>query len=445
MYIQPKAFSKYNVYYEYNNNLEKLPVFKQAYNLKIDFSRMPVDSYNITKILYQDQLNTYSSSDLLKMYLDKKITLEEFSYNMKNNTIPDHEYYHNIYHLKNIKFVNNNLFDDYDPEYIKTHLQKKYNKSGNYFIVWLGQKNIFHLLVDVLGQFLYLKEMIPDLKAIPMYYSVDGDPSGDLGIKPVPERATNWDRGDMMPAAIELARILDINIEEAIDSFSLKELSIENLFFCTTTSDSFLSVMLGEESQNGIHFSLKDHLNTIRQKHHYTAVCVQKIKQIVDLEYLDDNNSYPEKIFLAVPPNKFPLNMDNAIEKEPHLASYLSIDEYNVVLDFAKNNNFTIIEPWNISFREQVLYSRNAKIIITVGGSNAIHSLWSKNDTRFFYFNPHQFHYEPFEYIMEMYGKDNDIIFKNSAGKQENFDKVFKELQKSVNIAIDNLESKVYN
>ncbi len=301
----------------------------------------------------------------------------------ENSTITKRDYYisdnetysHEVYHLENVKLVNNKLGGN------------NYRFSGNSYILWLGHHNIFHILADAYGQALYMKDIIPDLNIIPVLQLTE----------------INTDETSMITK--EIAEVLGIDISNIISARQSSELSFENLYFFNPYQNDFLSnAITGDRQQEIPRDPNKQYNSASISAIAFMLKLLDYVKKAVDQNITQDDNTYPKKIFLNIPEVKYS-------EDQRHLKTYLKQEDYDTILKYAKSNGFTVINPWELTFREQVLYSRNAQEILTIPSSNAIHAMWGGDKNRFIYFNPYRFHFFAFDYIIRHYAKNNEVIY----------------------------------
>lgn len=301
----------------------------------------------------------------------------------ENSTITKRDYYisdnetysHEVYHLENVKLVNNKSGGN------------NYRFSGNSYILWLGHHNIFHILADGFGQALYMKDLIPDLNIIPVLQLTE----------------INDDETSMITK--EISEVLNIDISNIIGGIEANELTFENLYFFNPYENNFLSnVITGNIREELPRDPYEAYNTTSISAIAFMLKVLDYVKKAVDQNITQDNNTYPKKIFLNIPEVKYS-------EDQPHLKTYLKQEEYDTILKYAKSNGFTVINPWELTFREQVLYSRNAQEILTIPSSNAIHAIWGGDKNRFIYFNPYRFHFFAFDYIIRRYARNSEVIY----------------------------------
>lgn len=306
----------------------------------------------------------------------------------KNSTITRKDYYttdnktyqHDIFHLKDIKFVNQKSGGE----------DKNIHFSGNSYILWLAHHNIFHILADAYGQALYMKEIIPDLNIIPVLQLTE----------------ISTDETSMITK--EIAEILNVDISNIIAASKSNELSFDNLYFFNPDQNDFLSNAITGNRQEELPRDPDTARNTTGiSAIGFTLKILDYIKKAVDQNITQDDNTYPKKIFLNIPEVKHGYD-------QPHLKTYLKQEDYDTILEYAVSNGFTVINPWELTFKQQVLHARNAEEILTVPSSNAIHSMWGGDKSRFIYFNPYTFHFFAFDYIIRHYAKNNEIIYGQS-------------------------------
>lgn len=300
--------------------------------------------------------------------------IEKFDGTVEIFSDPDIAYSHGLYHLKNIKFID--LHSDAD---------KKFHGDGDYFIIWAGHKNILHLLIDGIGQYLYIKQRIPNLKPLPVLLRTDsGQP-------------------DVLPILKEVLGLIDLTMDDLIYIEDYKELYVENLHFITTDENCFLYGTIGQEETNRLHNG-----SPLTFSEHYALKTISAVKQVVDQKFNTKSDKYPKKIFLDVPEIKLD-KMRNTSDWGTHLETYLEQKEYDLVREHFIEMGFKFINPWQMTLEEQILHVKNAEIVATIGSSNALHSAWC-DDTKFIYFDPHRFHFLVFSRLVSSYIKNGILL-----------------------------------
>lgn len=254
------------------------------------------------------------------------------------------------------------------------------------FLFNAAEKGFYHGVADVLGQYLFLKQMVGD-DLIPLY------------IEPVPGMTINECPSFMRELTSNL-----INLRVA--GIQINKININEIYVISPRDYQFFYYLfmnhvpeiLTEESNPG---------NTAYMASLLTPVSQAIIKKIGDIPQTD------KKIFLHSS-NKWVAVDPTILEMHPRFGTK---EEYDSLVKEYANLGYEIIDPEGLTFFEQAALVRSSSHVATVKGSNSIHSIYAYPETTFTMINLSKSNNFPHEVIVKYFINNPIFIEKDNSAK----------------------------
>lgn len=201
--------------------------------------------------------------------------------------------------------------------------------------------SLYHSLFDEIGQALYLKQLLPELRVLAVYY--DPEP------------------GKLMQS---LCKMFGFEImKQRIPKY--QQIKVKNLVWLRNPSNVWLKREMQKQKLKLPIFTEASWQNIVGP----TLREAFKDKIIA-------SESPNKKIFLQIPPGKWKDSGRNFLSKD-----VLMIEK------FFKNKGYLIVDPMKIPFRDQVSLVANSTHLASLAGSNSAHSVYAKEDAIFVMIN----------------------------------------------------------
>lgn len=291
---------------------------------------------------------------------------------------------------------------------------------GDYFILEIPTFQYFHIINEKIGQYELLKDIIPGLKLICVADSKDD---------------FNKDKHrDIHYNLLDMLSIYDIFEDDIIylDSVSIW---IENIFYFNTRINKYL-ISLDLPKGRELFY---DHLN--HNKIHVDAF--RKVQSLYQ-KFLCEKQEYPTKIFITrrgINNNVRHLyglltNKDNLSQEDAEYLSlwinnyggekylwqlirerYISENDEDRLENYFISKNYTVIDPADMTFINQINHYYNATHVVSVRGSGLVNTIFCKQNAKVFILdvtNEYDFEYKEIvrvatEYVYEIPVKRNEI------------------------------------
>jgi hypothetical protein len=260
--------------------------------------------------------------------------------------------------------------------------------GGNSFIIDIGSFVYFHFFQDMIGQFLFLRDKVPNLKIVVM-------------------ASTKEKYIDQSQNSKKL-------IEECLSSFDIYEkdflyiseqnVLLENTFWVNSIYNSFITKDKTNkilESKDSDYFEYNiEILKKIKQ--HYSFLLsdssstgkifisrrrqnseIRNAKELLDsykagLSYEELKNIYTQYGNTA---REIELLLGRIIEK------FIEKEEEELLESFFVSKGYTIVIPEDLSFSEQINLCSNATHIASIIGSGLLNSIFAKDSSKIFIIN----------------------------------------------------------
>lgn len=209
------------------------------------------------------------------------------------------------------------------------------------FLFNASSHSLYHIIIEELGQALYLKNQFPDIKIYANYTALNGK----------------------SPLALSLLEMFDIFEFMPFNIEQYSKIEIPRLAYYAYGNNPLLLDVLGKTnsrnySQEFWHAALSPILRNFFKKFRAPAVN-PNLKIYIKLDpskYRQDGRSYnPEDVA--------------RVEK------------------FFIDNGFIIFDPMSVSLTEQIYKISEAQTVASLSGSNSTHSIWTSESSTFFLMN----------------------------------------------------------
>lgn len=321
--------------------------------------------------------------------------------------------------------------------------------SGNsYIIEW--HRPFFHLMHDIIGEYLLIKEVVPDLRPVILYTGKITNPKLAF---------LNFCRSHSSnPELIEnLLACIDFDYKDFISVPSDGNLLIENLHAISLwgdgiktdlfrSVDNLLQSRLIDRHNDGsyvykfaVTLAMKNFFAGIRKKRSMRRkifVSVKHKRELFDkanmlYKFLESNGvtwsidwrtaENTKKVdgldFSAFHPAQF-----NSGVKDVYLR-YIPSSEEEAVENFFRSKGFEIVTIDGMSLNEQMDIMSEASVVAVWAGASELQSLFVQDGCTFIYIAPRMSYAFPHEDILEVIKPDAKILFDKR--KPENYEKTF--------------------
>ena len=323
------------------------------------------------------------------------------------------------------------------------------NISGNVYIIeW--DRPFFHVMHDIVGEFLLIKEVIPDLKPVIIYNGPFKDPKivfdkfyGALLKKP-----------DFIE---DLLESIDFDYDNFFFIPSDGNIFIENLYTISLYGDGFQSDLfyrinemldnamldIDNDGSYSYRFAVTLAMKNKFKNNNNEVIPYRKIfvsiahkRNIMDrskmlYDFLD-SNGVTWSIDWRTPQNTskvdgldlsafLPAQFNSGV-KDAHLR-YFTKDFEEEIEDFFRQNGFEIVTLEGTSLKDQIRMMSEAKVVAVWAGASELQSLFVQDGSTFIYIAPKMTYGFPHEDILEVIKPDAKIIFDKR--RYENFEKEF--------------------
>lgn len=321
--------------------------------------------------------------------------------------------------------------------------------SGNsYIIEW--KRPFFHLMHDIVGEFLLIKESVPDLKPVIIY--TGKMKSAHEAIKAfckVFSRTTDFIE--------QLLDLIGFNYEDFIFLAPDGNLKIENLYTISLYGDGIRTDIFqkidsetpgnlidkGNDASYAYRFAvtlaMKNFFAGKRQNkpvHRKIFVSVKHKRDIVDrskmlYDFLTSNGvtwsvdwrnaENTEKVDGLDLSAFYPAQFNSGV-KDVHLR-YISDEEEMAIESFFEEQGFEVLTFDGMSLKDQMDIMSESKIVVVWAGASQLQSLFVQEECTFVYIAPKMSYVFPHEDILEVIKPDAKILFDKR--KYENYEKTF--------------------
>jgi hypothetical protein len=321
--------------------------------------------------------------------------------------------------------------------------------SGNaYIIEW--QRPFFHLMHDIIGEYLLIKESVPDLKPVIMY-------TGEL-THPRLIFAEFCKYHSRNPKLVtELLDTIDFDYENFLFFPSDGNLVVENLYAISLWGDGIKTEIFSAvdrlltggllDGDNDASYSykfavtlaMKNFFAGIRKKkkpHRKIFVSVKHKREFFDkanllYKFLESNGVIWSKDWRTaentgridgVDLSAFHPAEFNSGVKDVYLR-YFSSSEEEAIEGFFKSKGFEILTIDGMSLREQMDIMSEAAVVAVWAGASELQSLFVQDSCTFIYIAPRMSYGFPHEDILEVIKPNANIFFDKR--EPENYAKTF--------------------
>lgn len=275
--------------------------------------------------------------------------------------------------------------------------------SGHSFLFNISSVSYYHGLIDVLGQYLLLKDVFPDIR--PVFMSTPFEHNIDS------EKSENKISGFMRYVS-EL-----LGAENIYSVQDYNEISFELLTYIVNHEDYFLYYAL-------------PNIRTQDQSFHppYQRECAIRSRKFL-IAHTKKINGYPKKVFVESKLEKM-----NGHQTPDIIERQFNHEDYYSHVDFFRSKGFVTIDPTSMTMQEQMEYVYNADIVATMTGSNSAHSLYCNDDATFILSSFNTSYRFPHDNLVRICSKNPVIVFDRSkfSPKVFNFDEWSQELSKHI-------------
>lgn len=285
------------------------------------------------------------------------------------------------------------------------------------YIFNISNRNLYHGLIDVLGQYLTLREIFPDIVPIAIRSHSDYEEGHLL------EKMFNW----LAPAA----PVYNLSEYSKIQISKTSFLGI---------SENYLPRYALEELQ--IH-------EDINHKYPYRQRNIENVKKFIKRHAALPNYNSGRKIFLISNDKKLwdehhlyarllglksiinkrggwnqkaiASNAESVIHNLEFVERYYPEEHFHQLKDYFGQKGYEIINPMDYSTEEQIDIVNSASHIVTTPGSNHVHALFANSECIFttIYLNP-RYNFPYHHFLEEVLGDRVNIIFdKRKPGTQQ--------------------------
>lgn len=332
---------------DYEQNGYKEAYVSLTYNYLIEDKKKVVPYFFSEKDRYYP-LGTPEDVDLY-LNMGDKVRLHFDSINLKAEYESIEKYNNGLEY----SVLNNVCIENLNPSSEILNLQNVFLFNGN-------EKSFYHLMADVVGQYLVLNE-ISGAPIVPLYIETSPELSWETSSDVMKEVVSSG----MINLQIAGSNVKTINIEK-LYIISPRDYSLFYKLFMNAIPD-----ILTEESHPGNQKYIKRVLGATR-------------KQLLKYLKINDDIKQVNKVFLHGSNNKVGTGSEEIDETHERFVSkkaYLSlVNEY-------RQSGYSVVDPEGLSLQEQVNLVRGASSIATIKGSNSLHSIYANPDTEFIMIN----------------------------------------------------------
>lgn len=269
--------------------------------------------------------------------------------------------------------------------------------DGNYFMIDLDRTNsYFHFLLDQIGQYEYVKTVIPDVKLLV-----------------ITKNTTVYPKETYTKLSVTIREILsryDVYGGKVINLSSYSKVVIEKLYICSKyfnyyTTDITLFSQMSTTWKPIINAIQSSRMNTIRKKgiakkifisKRYENEVVRKMKTIYDKRLIDRTDE--EKVMLR----SFG-GGDNYIKMKYR---FITEEDEIMVEKFFIDHGYEIVFAQDQTFQEQLDIFHAATHIVSFKGASTVNAIFSKPGTKVIMLNNSNKYSYPHESILLDAGMD---------------------------------------
>ncbi len=302
--------------------------------------------------------------------------------------------------VADIYCVENVTIDISSPPFSIEHLSPVSREyKGNYFLIDMTTFLFFHTMNEGIAQYTMLKKIVPDLKIVPIFLSLDN----------------SLYRSDTS-FYLDIMKPFDVKIEDIIRLDQIKP-TFEKLYYYTTRVNCFLEkldIPQGKELYN--------------RTPHFTGG-YETLRELYD-PYLVKDESLPKKIFLTrlekdnftrklhdlsfdhdmydVPEDKDVLQQVNNFGSRGHFdqmlrEKHISREDQERLEQYFINNGYTALDPEGLTFFEQLNYYYNATHVVAMRGSALLNTIFCDPGTKIFILDTNYIYSFPYREICEIF------------------------------------------
>ena len=243
----------------------------------------------------------------------------------------------------------------YKTKIISTNVFKVSDKDF-VFLLYASNNSFYHTIVEELGQALYLRKIIPNLRLILCYESTKNFSS-------------------VASELLKMFPFLEV-MQRPIDEYDA--VLIPNLVYCHYQNNLFLIKALGRDSNSRwSHFAIHKF---------FTFELRKAFSRFTEKSDISNN----KKIYIKFDHNK----------GYQHGRKY-SCQNVSMLENFFIKNNFEIVDPMSLSLLEQIEKISSASVVASLSGSSSTQCLWMKKNATFILMNLASPYYFPHDDLIK--------------------------------------------
>lgn len=270
------------------------------------------------------------------------------------------------------------------------------------FIFNVSSLSYYHGLIDVLGHYLWLKSLFPNLT--PVFLSTSETPNTE-----------GFGSPHVYPFMRHILNLLGDPPIYVAENY--RKLSFRRLRYVVNCEDYFMKHAFAPE------IITQDQSNVPAYQyacaHHAREFLISTIRPLANM---------PKKIFLATTVEKINfVGMPGSIERAER---QFDANDYLLLEKFFEEKNYKVIYPEQLSMQDQMAYIRHADVVVALTGSNSAHSLYTKDGGTFILANFNTRYRFPHSRLVKFCSSNPVIIFDEETKKHKNKTFTFEQWEK---------------
>lgn len=238
-----------------------------------------------------------------------------------------------------------------------------YSVSGRSMILDVSCQSLWHGIIDLIGEALYLKQSGESFSIIPVTIDMH---NRSLGVKAP------------APFMFELLSYLTEYNHPVMHIDLRNSYYFEEVVFIDTSNNDFLSKLFPKIRK------LHDRIHSCNERLNTFFPLVYPFMQKIGKEWLADSTHQAEKIFLKFSEDKLRKMVEFNDDRQ------IKIDEYRAIESFFKDAGYRLYLPEENSFKSQVQTIGSAEEVVALVGSVSAHALYMQPGSRMTLINLNQ-------------------------------------------------------